>query len=73
MTREKKWKLYHKFEEKNKEHFLRRISERDGFSILKELHSFSSNIGSHINFKKIDKTKIKTLTKVHSLFNKVKS
>jgi len=73
MTREKKWKLYHKFEEKNKKHFLRRISTGEGFNILKELHNFARRLGNRTSFKKIDKTKIITLTRVHSLFNKVKS
>ena len=71
--REKHWKIYHRLEAKQKKHFLNKMSEKDGFKMLKELHQFAYKLGGEAGFNKLDMVKIKALANVHSVFGKVKT
>lgn len=70
--REKRWKIYHRLEAKQKRRFLRKMSEEDGFKMLKELHRFAYKLGPKLRLDEIDMAKIKSLAHIHSMFGKVK-
>lgn len=70
---EKGWRVYHRFEQRDKKRFLKKLSASEGFKILDELHQFTHKLGTRPSFKKLDMDKIKTLAYVHSIYCKVKA
>ncbi len=71
--REKEWRIFHKFEERERAHRLRKISINDSFRILKGLYQFVNLLGAQKRLEGLERTKIQLLAKVHSLFGKVTS
>lgn len=71
--RESKWKIYHEFEEKEKERRLTKLSTRTSFDILKELYQFSHNLNTDMKFNSFDMEKIKTLSNIHHIFGRVEA
>lgn len=69
---ERRWNLAYRYEMAGKKRFLRKLSEQNGFRILQELHKFAYNSKARSTFNILDKDKINTLSKVHSIFGKVK-
>ena len=69
--RERRWRRYHGFEAKNRFRRLRNLSVRDSFEMLKELYYFILPRGGRKKIKKMDTLKIKALSRVHSMFNRV--
>lgn len=72
IKREKKWKMYHQFGKEQKARSLRKMSEKDGINIFRRLYQFAYNSSGESGFNILDKNRIKTLTRVHHIFNKVK-
>ena len=70
--RERRWRRYHGFEAKNRFRRLRNLSVRDSFEALKELYYFISPPTDIRNIKKMSMLKIEVLSRVHSMFNKVR-
>ena len=71
LNEERRWKAYYKFERQRRLSFLRSLSQKDTFVILRGLYSYVYNL-SDAAFSKLDYNKIKALARVHSLFGKVK-
>ncbi len=72
MLREKKWEIYHQFEDEQKRKFLKNLSVKDGFKAFKELYNFASRAGWVFKNRKFDEAKIKHLAKIHTLFGRIK-
>ena len=66
------WRKIGDFEKKQKQHFLKNLTEKDSFKIFKNLYIFGYNLLDRGWFKRIDRDKIKLLSRAHSMFNKVK-
>ena len=71
--RERRWYIYHKFEDEQKKRSLQRLSEVDGFKLLKELFQFACSLNSGLSFKRLNMSKIKVLADIHSTFGRVKA
>lgn len=69
---ERRWDILENFENKYKEKFLRNLTEEKSLEILKYLYLFAQEILDKRYFKKPNQKKIRILTKIHSMFNKVK-
>jgi len=71
--REKRWNLYRKSEQENKKHFLKSLSETDGFKILEELYNFAYGVQAKQSFNKSDMAKIKVLSSMRSVFGRIQA
>lgn len=69
--KERRWDILHKFEEKQRELRLKKMTVAESFRILKELHQFAQGIYTHEDYRKINMDKIQILSKVHFMFQKV--
>jgi hypothetical protein len=69
---DRRWDILKNFEDKYKEKFLRNLTEEKSLEILKDLYLFAQEIVDKNYFKRLNKRKIQTLAKVHSMFMKVK-
>ncbi|MFH1664937.1 MAG: hypothetical protein ABIA77_02200 [Candidatus Omnitrophota bacterium] len=72
ITEERRWRKYYKFEKRKKAQFLRKMSANDGFRILKELYQFAARLRDKTRPERFDRDKVRMLTDVHLLFNRVK-
>jgi len=70
---ERRWARYRGHDNKNRERFLRALSEKDGFNILKDLYEFAYRTSGKSEFAKPNKDKIKTLAEIHSRLNGISS
>ncbi len=68
---QKCWDIFHKFERKHQELFLKKLSLNKGFSILKDLYRFSQNITDQTAFRKLNLAKVQILSRIHFMFNKI--
>lgn len=71
-NKQKRWDIYHKFEKEQKAHFLKKLSEKESLGIFRELYRCAYNLSGKSGFNILDKDKIKTLARVHSIFGKIK-
>lgn len=70
--RKRQWNIYHRLEEKGKVLSLKRLSEAGGIEVLNGLFKFMDNPGLRQGLRKLGIARIKTLSRVHSLFGRVK-
>ena len=65
------WEILKNFEYKYKERFLSHITKKESLEIFKNLYLFAQKIVGKNYFKRLS-PQIRILTKVHSMFMKVK-
>lgn len=67
------WRKIGDFEKKQRRDFLKKLTAKGSFKIFKDLYAFSYNILGKKQLEKMDEDKIQLLSRVHSMFNKVKA
>lgn len=68
---ERRWIKLHKFEWKQKKLFLGKLTLDKGLRILSDLNQFAQELDVKASCKRLDEGRIRTLAKVHSMFQKV--
>lgn len=68
---QRRWEILHRFEQEQKRLSLRKLTEEDSLKILIDLHQFAYKLGNKVNYERLDKEKVQTLARVHSMFQKV--
>jgi hypothetical protein len=71
MLRQRRWEILHKFENKHKKIFLKKLSVGKSLEIFKNLYLFAQEVDDRADHRKLDLRKIHTLSKVHFMFMKV--
>lgn len=69
--RENKWNLYRKTEKKAKEYFLKRLSIKDGYNILKDLSQIAYKLHPFQKTHKFTLAKTNELIRIHRIMGKV--
>jgi hypothetical protein len=72
MLKQKRWDIIHSFERKQKESFLNTLTTSESLKILSGLYRFIQKISDRKYYRRLDIRKIQVLSKVHSMFMKVK-
>lgn len=72
MLSQRRWNILHKFELKQRELFLNRLTIEEGLEIFKELYQFTQKIDKN-SYKKFGLRNSLVLAKTHLLFMGVKS
>ena len=67
------WKTIHRFEEKVKALYLKKLTTRQSFSIFCELYQIAIPSCSQRDFNKFSKEHVKHLARIHAIFNRVKA
>lgn len=71
MILQRRWDILHKFELKQKESFLKKLTINESLKILNELYRFTQKIGDKEYCRKLNMERIQILSKVHFMFMKV--
>ncbi len=71
MILQRRWDILHKFELKQKELFLKKLTTKESLKILGELYRFVQKVGNKRYYKKLSIERIQILSEVHSMFMKV--
>ena len=66
-----RWERLHRFETKYKKQFLTKLSQDEGWRLLRELNELAPKVHTKLALKKLAGEKIETLIYVHVLFGKV--
>lgn len=66
------WDILGNFEYKHKKQFLKKLTFKESIKIFTNLYQFFQKIVPKEDYQKINLRKIQTLSKVHSMFMKVK-
>lgn len=66
------WGTIHYFEEKERKSHLRNLTIQQSFRIYCDLYQIAIQSCSQHDLSKFQKEKIKTLSKIHTIFNRVK-
>ncbi len=68
----RRWDIVHKFETEYNRKVFKNLSPRDSFKVFLNLYEFAHKVRSREDIRRIDADKIKNLSKIHSIFNKIK-
>ena len=68
-----RWKQFHEAEERYRKEFLPKLSEAESIRIFKELYLFAERLPKNRTPRRMHFSKIRTLSRIHSLFSRVPS
>jgi hypothetical protein len=71
--RKRSWGLIRRFEEKDRASLYKNLNSRTSYKIFTGLYELASRSLGKRYFNEIDTDKIKALTRIHAIFNKVKA
>jgi hypothetical protein len=69
---QRKWKALVDFEKKQKRTFLKNLTVSDSLKIFLSLYQFAQKISDKAYHRKLDLEKIQNISKVHSMFMRLK-
>ncbi len=69
--KQRRWDIVHTFEEKENSSFLRKLSIQKSFKIMESLYQAMLSIKKKSDIVALNPERIRVLSKVHSIFNKV--
>jgi hypothetical protein len=67
------WQLIHRFEIKDRTALFKKLSPQDTFNIFSGLCEFGYKLAGRAYFNQLDADRINNLSRIRSIFNKVKT
>lgn len=72
MSYKRRWDLVSDFEDRYRAKLLKRLSKEKSLKTLEDLYQFAQKLSDKNHYKKLNKMKIETLSKIHFMLNKVR-